>query len=620
MKIRDLALIAAIIALAACGGSGGSVGSSSDNSSFAPETYSINSELLCVEYTANTQDEANQLLSAGYSNSNACQQTSYIATCEVFGYQGINSSALIYYSENNLNESISVSDQIDQLREGCNFISGSFSPNNSPDDNLGNNTLAAIPVDLTATKFQNYLVNSTDFSVIRISDLEKFHIDSNASEIERLTNKEFVNSDQQAIEIFKITANNVSSLKSVNLSTGEVINYSGIELTSLHCTSIKEDLFLMWKKKTIDSNCYEKADLDTQSTQYYGFVAKQGAENLISTNYAFDIEHSDVLILKDENQIYGIIPKSTNNNLDSNTYYENNNSVGMQINLSNNDNIDMLDIDNAFLFSENNILVQIGQHINSFNTYQLANGLTGDLLINQLDNIDNAYNLDFEILNNSNFMTFTNYEDLTYKQYIYQFENQTWVQRASIASSNNQHWFAIDSHFISISYNYTTNAEDIVFFDGADWKKDSALSGSINSAESFEKINIGSKLILSNSSGYQFIDSNGIDSRNSTHLNDQHLMYLRNYDIAPNSTAAGVFITSGTGAGGTWLHTIDWSSPSFITPSPIGKYSSSNIELGNINSLYFIQGIRIQNTDNFLINIQGTQLTGNLNSLDIKTL
>jgi len=616
MKTRSLALIVAIIALTACGGSGGSSSSSSDNSSYAPETYSINSELLCVEYTANTQDEANQLLSAGYSNSNACQQTNYIATCEVFGYQGINSSALIYYSENSVNESISVNDQIEQLREGCNFLSGSFTPNNS----LGDNTLAAIPVDLTATEFQNYLVSSSDFSIIRISDLKKFHIDTNASEIERLTNKEFINSDQQAIEIFKVTTGNISRLKTANLSTGRVINYSDIELTNLHCTSIKEDLFLMWKKRTIDSNCYEKADLDKESKQYYGFVTKQYTDNLIPTKYAFDIEHSDVFILKDENQIYGIIPKSNNSNLESNTYYENNSSVGIQINLSNNDNIDMLNIDKAFLFSENNILVQIGQHINSFNTYQLANGLTGDLLINQLDNIDNAYNLNFEILNSSNFMTFTNYEDLTYKQYIYQFENQTWVQRASIASSNNQHWFAIGSHFISISYNYTTNAEDIVFFDGADWTKDSALSGSINSAESFEKINIGTKLILSNSSGYQFIDSNGIDSRNSTHLNDQHLMYLRNYDIAPSSTAAGVFITSGTGAGGTWLHTIDWSSPSFITPSPIGKYSSGNIELGNINSLYFIQGIRVQNTDNFLINIQGTQLTGNLNSLDIKTL
>jgi hypothetical protein len=620
MKIRGLALIVTIIALTACGGSGGSGGSGSKNSSYAPETYSINSELLCVEYTANTQEEANQLLNAGYSNSNTCQQTNYIATCEVFGYQGFNSSALIYYSENSLNGSISRNDQIEQLREGCNFLSGSFSPNNSPNDNLGGNTLAAIPVDLTATEFQNYLVSTTDFSIIRISDLEKFHVDTRASEVERLTNKEFINSDQQAIEIFKVTTNNIPRLKSVNLSTGEVINYSNIELTNLHCTSIKEDLFLMWKKNTIDSHCYEKADLDAQSTQYYGFVAKQDAENLISTNYAFDIEHSDVLILKDKNQIYGIIPKSTHNNLDSNTYYENNNSIGIQINLSNNENIDMLNIDNAFLFSANIVLVQIGQNITSFNTYQLANSLAGDLLINQLDNISNAYNLNIEVLNNSNFMTFTNYENSTYKQYIYQLESQSWIQRASIESPNRQHWFSIGSHFISTNYNYTTNAEEIGFYDGVSWQKDNILSASINSSESFEKINIGSKLILSNSSGYQFIDNNGIDSRNSTHLNDHHLMYLRNYDIAPNSTAAGVFITSGTGAGGTWLHTVDWSSPSFITPSPIGKYSPSNIELGNINSLYFIQGIRIQDTGNFLISIQGIQLTGNLNSLDIKTL
>jgi hypothetical protein len=361
-------------------------------------------------------------------------------------------------------------------------------------------------------------------------------------------------------------------------------------------------------------------DLYIQSTQYYGFVAKQDAENLISTNYAFDIEHSDVLILKDKNQIYGIIPKSTHNNLDSNTYYENNNSIGIQINLSNNENIDMLNIDNAFLFSANIVLVQIGQNITSFNTYQLANSLAGDLLINQLDNISNVYNLNIEVLNNSNFMTFTNYENSTYKQYIYQLESQSWIQRASIESPNRQHWFSIGSHFISTNYNYTTNAEEIGFYDGVSWQKDNILSASINSSESFEKINIGSKLILSNSSGYQFIDNNGIDSRNSIHLNDHHLMYLRNYDIAPNSTAVGVFITSGTGAGGTWLHTVDWSSPSFITPSPIGKYSPSNIELGNINSLYFIQGIRIQDTGNFLISIQGMQLTGNLNSLDIKTL
>jgi hypothetical protein len=144
MSLR-IFLLLSIMALTACGG-----GASEDGGSqFIPQIHVLQSnELLCVEYTPSTEQEQNDIQSiGGYSGS--CSRSNALGQCDYFSNETNFNVKSIYYQDSAFLLTV------DTLRQGCEYIQGSFSEIDQGGDSgssvvPSNPELEVPPIDLDA--------------------------------------------------------------------------------------------------------------------------------------------------------------------------------------------------------------------------------------------------------------------------------------------------------------------------------------------------------------------------------------------------------------------------------------------------------------------------------------
>jgi hypothetical protein len=136
-------LVISILVLAACGGGGSEDG----GSSFIPQAHIVQSnELVCVEYTPNTQQEQNDIQSqGGYPGS--CSRSETLGQCEYFSHDNNLNVRLIYYPD------ASGLLTVGTLSQACEHLQGSFSEINhnedsDPNTDPSNPDLEIPPVDM----------------------------------------------------------------------------------------------------------------------------------------------------------------------------------------------------------------------------------------------------------------------------------------------------------------------------------------------------------------------------------------------------------------------------------------------------------------------------------------
>jgi hypothetical protein len=145
MSLR-IFLLLSIMALTACGGGASEDGGSSQ---FIPQIHVLQSnELRCVEYTPSTEQEQSDIQSiGGYSGS--CSRSNALGQCDYFSNETNFNVKSIYYQDSAFLLTV------DTLRQGCEYIQGSFSEIDQSGDSgsnvvPSNPELEVPPIDLDA--------------------------------------------------------------------------------------------------------------------------------------------------------------------------------------------------------------------------------------------------------------------------------------------------------------------------------------------------------------------------------------------------------------------------------------------------------------------------------------